>query len=139
VARWLNRWGFATERNALVRGKHAKRPYEVDVHAQKQIGLIRKRQVNVWAECKNLKKRVNRNHIYNLIMKAKDLREACNSNMEERYPDILMFFSTSGYDSDAIRIANEHNIYLIDTSTNKYQFIGNLQQEDFEELVKSDY
>jgi len=126
--------------NELVRGKISKRAYEVDVHAWIFIKRIlrKNKRVDAWIECKNLKTSVKRMHVNSLIRKAQDLREGWEEGFEEWYADILMIFSTSGFDIDAIRIANEHDIYLVNVDR-KYDFVGNMTREGFNELIVSRY
>jgi len=140
VASWVTRQGFNTILNELVRGKVSKRAYEVDVHAWTIVKrfLRSNKRVDVWVECKNLKNAVKRSHINSLIRKAQDLRKGWDEGFEEWYADLLMVCSTSGFDIDAIRIANEHDIYLVSVDR-RYDFIGNMTREDFTELTSSRY
>ncbi len=144
VASWFTRQGFTAELNELVRGKVSKRAYEVDVHASKQKkirkNLLMKKWIryDVWVECKNLKKPVKRSHINALIRKAQDLKKGYEEGFEDWYADILMVFSTSGFDVDAIRIGNESDVYLVDVNKT-YNFMGNMTKSDFNELIESAY
>lgn len=68
-----------------------------------------------WIECKNLKTKVKRNQIFELTNKFKDY-----NNLKEKKWNItsLMFFSSSGYDSDAKEFAKEHKIICFEQNKN---------------------
>ena len=140
AAAWLVRQGFDVELNTLVRGRITKRAYEVDIHAtkEKRVMLINKKRYDLWVECKNLKTPVKRNHINSLIRKAQDLRKGYQEKFEDWCADILVVFSKSGFDIDAIKIADEYSIYLVSVDK-KYNFIGNMTRYNFDELDVSEY
>jgi len=73
------------------------------------VSRIRKQQRNyhVWIECKNLKTKVNRDHMSKLHATTERLRR--NRNAEWR-PDFVYCFSATDYERDALSIAKEHNI-----------------------------
>ena len=61
----------------------------------------------IWVKCKNLKTKVNRAHVVELIQKYKDYQ----SNKDKQWNITgLSFFSVSGYDTDAKQFAKEHGI-----------------------------
>jgi len=97
----------------------------VDVHLRRKINrIIYTEIIDGWVECKNLKTPVKRSHVNNLIRKAQDLRKGCEDEIESWYADILMICSTSGFDVDAVRIGDEHGIYLVHYTGGKYKFAG---------------
>ena len=138
VASWLRRtYGFSCTTRDLVRGLAVKRPYEVDVHATITKGRIRKKEIDVWVECKALK--VKRVHITKLITSAEDVRDAAEEGIAEWYPDILMIVSNKGFDIDAIGWADRTGIYCVEAGERSYRFVGEMTREDFEKLKPSDY
>jgi len=140
VARWLKQaFNFEDIKiRELVRGKIAKRPYEVDIHATKTIKrLLRRRPIDVWVECKTT--RVRRTDVVKLVESARDVRAACEDGIEEWYPDMLVIVSESGFDVDAIMRANESKVYCILAKPRRYEFVGDLKREDFEACVASEY
>lgn len=140
VARWLKQaFNFEDVRlRELVRGKISKRPYEVDIHAVKTVKrFLGKRPVDVWVECKTT--RVRRADVVKLVESARDVRAACESGIEEWYPDMLVIVSEKGFDVDAIMRANESKIYCILAKPRRYEFVGDLKREDFEACVASEY
>jgi len=137
VARWLAKeFGADCELRVLARGKTSKKPYEVDILAncpaveRRALGLIKRETIKqVWVECKA--QRVNREHIAKLLMATADVAEAYDEGIEEEiYPDIVMVVGT-GFDSDAVALANEKNIYCVEAGSRGFRFVGRLTKEDF--------
>lgn len=72
-----------------------------------------------WVECKNLKNRVNRNQIIELVYKYKDYEK----QKEKRYNIInKMYFSASGYNADAKSFAKENGVICFEKN-DKNQFV----------------
>lgn len=139
VASWLRRLGFETKIRDRVKGKRATRGYEIDVHAwAEKKRIIGSKRIDIWVECKALKTTVKRTHVFNFLEKARDLRDAFDDNIEEWFADILMIVSTSGFDHDAIKFADDYGIYLVHY-TRTYKFIGEMTREDLLELRESNY
>lgn len=105
VAIWAKRtlgWK-STKLRELVRGKTTRRPWEVDVHAKKWMGLR-----HAWIECKT--HRVKRIHILKLKDAVDDVREAHDEDIEKWAPNEVIMVSGEGFDSDALAIANKYDI-----------------------------
>ena len=137
IASWLSRLGYEVITRDLVRGKVAKRPYEVDVHAFKKRFL--RGRFDVWVECKDIKGNIKRTHITKLVESARDVREGGEEGISEWWPDILMIVATSGFDIDAIRLADKYGIYCVLAKKRGYEFMGKMTREDFENDRKSEY
>jgi len=73
------------------------------------VSTIRRRQRNyhVWVECKNLGKKVNRDHISKLHATTDRLRQ--NRDAEWK-PDFVLCFSATDFERDALAIARRHRI-----------------------------
>ncbi|NVO04303.1 MAG: hypothetical protein HXX09_16540 [Bacteroidetes bacterium] len=70
----------------------------------------------IWIECKNLKSKTKRSHIFELTQKYKDYKQ----NKYVKWNIInLMFFSVSGYDSDAKEFAKENGIICYEKADNE--------------------
>ena len=105
VATWAKRtlgWS-TTKRGELVRGKTTRRPWEVDVHAEKWRGLR-----HAWIECKA--HRVRRIHVLKLKDAVDDVREAHDEGIETWAPHEIIMVSSEGFDSDALAVAKKHDI-----------------------------
>lgn len=115
VASWAKRYFNAegVEKRILMRGLRVKRPYEIDVHVYWRSGLFRRKEYDLWIECKNIKGSIKRKHVFELIEKAKDIEDAYNEGIEEFYFDFLAIASTSEFDSDALSYATDHDIACI--------------------------
>ena len=136
VGNWLrNSFGFNIKRNDLVRGYAVKRPYEADVHGIIETGV--KKRYDLWVECKSFK--INRGHVRKLVANAGDVRDAAEENIAEWYPDILMMCSSKGFDVNAIGWADKHDVYCVKVEIKKYDFVGKMKKEDFNNLEKSNY
>lgn len=135
VARWLKSqfdW-TSVKRRELMRGKISKRPYEVDVHAQKKKW---RRQADLWVECKAY--RIKRTHVTKLVESARDVKDAVEGDIEEWYPDMLMLASNKGFDIDAIGMANKYCIYCVKVGA-AYEFVGKMDRENFERKETNEY
>ena len=97
VAIWAKRTlGWKTAKlGEPVRGKTARRPWEVDVHVKKWLGLR-----HGWIECKA--HRVKRAHVLKLKDAVDDVREAHDEGIEKWAPHEVMIVSSEGFDFDAI-------------------------------------
>lgn len=73
------------------------------------VSRIRKQQRNyhVWIECKNLKTKVNRDHIHKLRNTTRLLAENRDAKWK---PDFVYCFSATDFERDAIAVANQHKI-----------------------------
>ena len=130
VARWLkSQFGYEVKKRELMRGTVAKRPYEVDIHASYD-------DVDVWVECKAYK--IKRAHVTKLVESARDVRDAVEDEIEKWYPDMLILVSNKGFDVDAIGMANKYSIYCVKAGKT-FQFMGEMDREDFENDEKSEY
>ena len=129
VARWLKRLSkdFNCEMRVKVRGKAAKKPYEVDIHAWRKVGIF-KRTKDLWIECKAHK--VRREHVSKLMLAIDDVKDAY-PEVAEWCPDVAMIVSSVGFDDDAVALANKYGIYCVHASERGFQFVGNLTKEDF--------
>ena len=127
VARWLKRLSkdFNCEMRVKVRGKVAKKPYEVDIHAWRKVGILKKTK-DLWIECKAYK--VRREHVFKLRSAIEDVKE---EQKAEWHPDVAMIVSSVGFDDDAVALANKYGIYCVHASERGFQFVGNLTKEDF--------
>lgn len=135
VARWLKSqfdWTSVKTRE-LMRGKISKRPYEVDIHAQKK-GWGG--QNDLWVESKAY--RIKRTHVTKLVESARDVKDAVEDEIEEWYPDMLMLVSNKGFDVDAIGMANKYDIYCVKAGKS-FEFVGDMDREDFESKEESEY
>jgi len=135
VARWLKRLGCECKQNDLVRGKIAKRPYEVDIHATSKelLGLITR---HIWVECKAYK--VKRTHMTKLVESARDVRDAYDDELEKWKPDMLMTVSSVGFDIDALGMARKYSIYCVNAGKT-FKFVGKMAKQDFLDHVESEY
>lgn len=136
VARWLKSqfdWKSVKKRE-LMRGKISKRPYEVDIHAQKK-GFL-SGQKDLWVESKAY--RIKRTHVTKLVESARDVRDAAEDEIEEWYPDMLMLVSNKGFDVDAIGMADKYCIYCVKAGRT-FEFVGKMDREDFENKETSEY
>ena len=134
VAKWLtSQFGYSCKKRVLVRGKVSKRPYEIDVHAQRK-GLLN--QNDLWVECKA--HRAKRIHITKFVETAIDVKDANNDGIEEYYPDLLMLVSDKGFDIDAIQMADKYDIYCVNAGKT-FEFVGKMDREDFENRETSEY
>ena len=130
VARWLkSQFGCEVKKREFMRGSVAKRPYEIDVHGSSD-------DVDVWVECKVDK--IKRTHVAKLVESARDVRDAVEIEIEEWYPDMLMLVSSKGFDVDAIGMANKYSIYCVKAGET-FQFMGEMDREDFENDEGSEY
>ena len=68
---------------------------------------IRVPEIHVWVECKNLKSKVNRDHIIKLTQTVKRIRMSKNATWK---PDKVLFFSAPGYVNDAIYFAKRSGV-----------------------------
>ncbi len=136
VERWLKRQGFETKTRYLARGKISKRPYEVDVYATKKPSIF-SRRIHVWVECKTT--RVKRVSVMKLVEAARDVKEAWKKDIEKWHPDILMLVSSSGFDVDAVELANRYRVYCVLAKNSGFEFIGKMSRKDFNSLVESKY
>ena len=141
VALWLKRvFGFEVKSSEQVHGASVKRPHEVDVHAWKEIKRflgLKRTYLDVWVECKAT--RVKRMHVMKLLEQARDVRDAYEEGKEEWYPHILMIVSSEGFDDDALRLADKYGIYCVLRKKGRYEFVGEMTREDFEEGIESEY
>lgn len=105
VAIWVKRTlGWKTTKlRELVRGKTTRRPWEVDIHAEKWLGLR-----HAWIECKAHK--VKRMHILKLKDAVDDVKEAHDEGIEKWAPNEIIMVSSVGFDSDALALAKKHEI-----------------------------
>ena len=135
VARWLKRLRCECRLRDLVRGKIAKRPYEVDIHATRKelLGLITR---HIWVECKACK--VKRTNITKLAESARDVRDAYDDDIEKWKPDMLMMVSSVGFDVDALGMASKYNIYCVNAGKT-FKFVGKMAKQDFLDHVESKY
>lgn len=62
---------------------------------------------NAWSECKNLKTRVNINHMSKMLREYKDFKES--KNEDYRFTD-LYFASANGYVENALKMAMDNGI-----------------------------
>lgn len=134
VARWLkSQFGYECIKRKLMRGKISKRPYEVDIHARKEGWFS---DTDLWVECKAYK--IKRTHVTKLVESARDVRDAAEDGIEEWYPDMLMLVSSKGFDVDAIGMANKYCIYCVKAG-NKFDFMGKMDRDDFENEETSEF
>ncbi len=121
VASWAKR-KFNTDfaKSDLVNGMVARRPHQVDIHVRKKKLFG---QDDIWIECKNMTSSVKRTHISKLVDDAKDVYKAFDKGGEEYYYNGLLFVSTSKFDHDALRYADEYDVLCIifDGKTYKQQ------------------
>jgi hypothetical protein len=68
----------------------------------------KRKSKKAWVECKNLKGRVKRDHIFKLKSVVRDVRKARKSRAW--HPNIVMMVSGNGFDIDALKMAKAHNI-----------------------------
>lgn len=124
-------------KNDLVRGFSVKRPYEVDVHAFTSEGIIFKKRIDVWVECKahNMK----REHIIKLVAAAEDVRLAAENRIAEWYPDLLVACSNTRFDIDALGWADMKGVYCLLVKSNESEFVGKMTQEMFRRRVPSNF
>jgi len=113
VAAWAKR-KFKTDfaRSDLARGSIAQRPHQVDVHVQKQKGLLRQPD-DIWIECKSMKQSIKRTDISKLVNDAQDVYKAAHKGGEKLFYNGLMLVSTSKFDIDALNYANEYDVLCI--------------------------
>ena len=100
-------------------GLEVKRPYEVDVWALFKGGFFKGRS-DLWIECKDRKSTIKRKDISDLVHKAKDVYHAAQENKQDFWFDNLMLASTSRFDSDAIKTANQFGVTCIYYDGKKY-------------------
>jgi hypothetical protein len=83
------------------------------------ISKIKQRQRNyhVWVECKNLGKKVNRDHISKLHATTDRLRQNRDA---EWSPDFVLCFSSTDFERDALAIAKRHRIACYRKSGNGF-------------------
>ena len=135
VANWLKRqFGYGCKKRDLARGKIVKRPYEVDIHAQKKSFWFG--QTDLWVESKAYK--IKRTHVTKLVESARDVRDATQDGIEEWYPNMLMLVSNKGFDIDALGMANKYRIYCV-TAGRTFEFVGDMNREDFDNKEESGY
>lgn len=65
------------------------------------------REQHVWVECKNLKGNVKRDQINKLVLTVDMARQSQSAPWK---PDIVLFFSATDYDRDALYFAKRHHI-----------------------------
>lgn len=113
VALWAKKFFEANEiyTNILINGFAVKRPYEVDVHVIRKVGnILNRTDQDIWIECKNLNSTIKRSHVQTLNGKMEDVENACDEGREDFYFDKGAIASTSEFDSDAIRTADDKEI-----------------------------
>lgn len=112
-----NAWSVVeVERNKLVSGMAAKRPYEVDVSVKVEgpLNLILQRQTaHIWIECKNRLSTVKRGDIAKLDAAGMDVAKATAENREDTKYVAWLLVSSTPFDSDAILYASQVNIGCI--------------------------
>lgn len=69
--------------------------------------LREQREQHLWVECKNLKGNVNRDQINKVVMTVNLARQSQNVPWK---PDVVLFFSATDYDRDALYFAKRNHI-----------------------------
>jgi hypothetical protein len=144
VSRWLKGLDGTIVPEHRVRSTQVGRKYiDIDVHVTKK-DLIGK--THVWAEIKV--PRVTKRMVDKLLRDATDVHESKKQNLCKWAPDILMMVTMRGFTKDAKELANQSRIYCVHyKSRNRlvrgkrpsYHFVGELQKEDYENNVFSNY
>lgn len=134
VATWLTKQGYTCKKRVLVRGKVSARPYEVDIYATK--GMLFKH--HIWVECKA--HRVKRTFVHKLAESARDVKKMNDSDedVQRLSPNMLMLVSDEGFDSDALRQADEYLIYCVHANKT-FEFVGKRKRGDLEEGENSEF
>jgi len=109
--------------NELVHGLSKMRPYEVDVHLVVKRGWFG--QGDAWFECKDRKSTIKSIDISHLVEKARDVYRASQEGKMDFYFDRLGFASTSKFDSDAIRVADQYDVLCIEYDGKSYNIVNN--------------
>ena len=91
--------------NDRAKGSAVTRGHEIDVHVVKGKGFLSS-GYDVWIECKAVK--VNRTHVMKLRGQVDDVKQAYDEEIEEWYPKEVLIVSSSGFDIDALRLANNY-------------------------------
>lgn len=109
VEKWAKRKYNAdfSKRNIRMRGNSKKIPYQIDIHlnCKKFIG-----ENDIWIECKDLGSSIKARNMQLFAKKAEDIENACYNGIEEFCFDKLVYVSTSDFDYDALKVAEEEDI-----------------------------
>jgi Holliday junction resolvase-like predicted endonuclease len=134
VATWLTKQGYTCKKRLLARGKIEARPYEVDIYATK--GRLTRHRL--WVECKA--HTVKRTFVQKLVAEARDVKEMndANSDVQPWAPNMLMLASDEGFDSDAVKLADEYKIYCVHANKT-FEFVSKRKRNDLKEGENSEY
>lgn len=138
TAKWLaSQFDYEYTLRDFARGKFSKRPYEVDIHGIKK-ELLGLSKTHLWVECKAFK--VKRVQVHKLVESAKDVKDlnGQGDGLQKWSPNMLMFVSSEGFDTDAIGMANKYRIYCVHAS-NTFHFVGKKTRQNFEEKQESSF
>ncbi|NQT49022.1 MAG: restriction endonuclease [Chloroflexi bacterium] len=114
VAKWARRRFDALEVGPRqhFNGKAVARPYEIDL-----VFITKRRKLLgfgpghvIWIECKNRQSSIKRDDIQKFRAKAQDVKNNAINNPPGAEWDNLVFVSTSKFDNDAIRVAEDQGI-----------------------------
>jgi Holliday junction resolvase-like predicted endonuclease len=138
TAQWLrSQFKYNVKEGAHVNGLGVKYPWEVDIVARTTAGFLQ-RDLVLWVECKSRQvseRKVTRKVVKDIIGTARNVRD----NPQETAPDILMVVTDTGFNSDAVNLANKHNIYLVEAGDNGFSFTGKMKRKDLHNRQKSVY
>jgi Holliday junction resolvase-like predicted endonuclease len=134
VATWLTKQGYTCKKRVQARGKIAARPYEVDIYATK--GWVYKH--HLWVECKAHK--IKRTFVHKLVESARDVKEMNNANEDVQTwsPNMLMFVTDEGFDSDAVKLADKYKIYCVHANKT-FEFVGKQKRNKMEDGDESKF
>lgn len=134
VATWLTKQGYTCKKRVLARGKIAARPYEVDIYATK--GTLTKHRL--WVECKA--HTVKRTFVHKLVESARDVKKMndANSDVQSWAPNMLMLVSDEGFDSDAVKLADEYKIYCVHANKT-FEFVGKRKRNHLKDGETSEF
>lgn len=78
-----------------------------------------RRSIGVWTECKDLKTRVKRDAVMKLVQCVQDVREA-----DADWPDEVWLVSGSGFDQDALALAEREDIICFERSERGFRQVN---------------
>jgi len=113
------------ERNVLVKGKKSKRPYKVDLHAWKFKGLLKNIRFDIWVKLS--KKRVDKDTIKHFYKSVEDVREAKKAGIGDWSPDHVFIASNVGFDSEALKLAKEYDVFCMNIDKDGFDFVGEVK------------
>lgn len=113
------------ERNILVKGKKQKRLHKVDLHAWKFKGLLKNIRTDIWVKVS--KKKVDKDAIKHFYESVEDLREAKKAGIADWSPDHVFMASNVGFDSEALKLAKEYDVFCMKIDKDGFDFVGEVK------------